>query len=174
MEWLINNPVVVVAIIAIITVAFKVISWIVSVDQGQASLKTSADSDRSALRDFMKEIREDIKKIFHRLPTPAVAGSSPLRLTDFGQEIADNFGAVEWAKGLAPKLVDEVQGKEPFEIDARCGEYVNDNWPTAFWRRKVQKCSYEMGTAENSVLNVLKVVLRDELLKLLEGEPPAP
>ena len=62
MEWLINNPVVVVAIIAIITVAFKAIYWIVSVDKDQASLKTSADSDRSVLRDFMKEIREDIKK----------------------------------------------------------------------------------------------------------------
>ena len=161
-EW-INTPLIVIAVLAVAGALIGIGKWIGAVN-----------ADRGSFKEFMNEIREDIKKIFHRLPAPAVVGSSPLHLTDFGQAIADNFGAIEWVVQLAPRLVDEVRGKEPFEIDARCGEYVNDTWATAFWRPKVQKCSYEMGTGVDSVLSVLKVVLRDELFKLLKEEPPAP
>ena len=98
MEWLINNPVGVVAIIAIITIAFKAIYWIASVDKDQASLKTSADSDRSLLRDFMKEIRDDIKKIFERLPSPTLSENSPLQLNALGQSISGKLRARTWAE----------------------------------------------------------------------------
>ena len=168
-NWL-STPLIVVASLAAVSFIFGIGYWVGGVNNDSSSFNKFMDETKG----FIAEIRADIKRIFERLPPPVVAGSSPLRLTDFGQEIADNFGAVEWARGLAPKLVDEVRGKEPFEIDARCGEYVNDNWSTAFWRPKVQKCSYEMGTGVNSVLNVLKVVLRDELFKLMKEEESSP
>ena len=125
------------------------------------------------VKGFMAEIREDIKKIFHRLPPSPVPSGSPMRLTDFGENIAREFGAFEWARKLAPILVDKVQGKEPFEVYDFSKKYVSSHWKEKWWR-KVMECAYEAGTEPGNVLTVMSVVLRDELLKLLEEEPPAP
>ena len=161
MEWLIKNAVVIVAIIAIITVAFKVISWIVRVDQGQASLKTSADSDRSALRDFMKEIRKDIKKIFERLPSPTLSENSPLRLNSLGQSISEKLGGLTWAEQAAKQLVGTVQGKSPYEIQSQCFDFVEQSELEQSMRKAVLDCAYENGISEDQVLDVLAIELRD-------------
>ena len=46
------------------------------------------DTDRKAFKDFMKEIRQDIKKILERLPQRTIESTSPLRLTDLGKKIS--------------------------------------------------------------------------------------
>ena len=43
------------------------------------------------VKDFMQEIRADIKQIFVRLPQVPVASGSPAVLTDFGREIAKHI-----------------------------------------------------------------------------------
>ena len=155
-EW---NPVYILAGLAVVGALLGIGKWIGAVN-----------TDRESFKEFMNEIRADIKKIFQRLPPSPVTGNSPLRLTDFGKEIADKFGAFEWARELAPELVDGVRGKEPFEVDEFSRKYVNDNWTTR-WRRKVMECSYEMGTGMNNVLTVMSVVLREELLRLMDTAP---
>ena len=166
MEWLINHPVGVVAIIAFITVAFKAIYWIVSVDKDQASLKTSADSDRSILRDFMKEIREDIKKIFERLPSPTLSGNSPLRLNTLGQSISGKLRGRTWAEQVAKQLVGTVQGKSPYEIQSQCFDFVEQAELEQSMRKAVLDCAYENGISEDQVLDVLAIELRDIVLSL--------
>ena len=116
-EW-INTPLIVTAALAVITAVFTVI-W------KTATWKAKVDSDRSTfkstLESFIKEIRDDIKGILSRLPsTPAPVGSgSPLRLTDFGERIAKHFGADNWASELAPTLVDDIRGMQPYSFRAR-------------------------------------------------------
>lgn len=76
-DWL-NTPLIVTASLAVIYAVVKVIRWTATVD-----LKLNQFTD------FAKEVRDDIKQILLRLPPVPVAGSSPLRLTDFGEKMAD-------------------------------------------------------------------------------------
>ncbi len=112
-EWF-NTPLIIIAVLAVGRLLWSTATWKLGVDKDRKSAKIAADADRkaweqradrdlaewkesveqerSALRDFMSEIRDDIKKIFARLPpTPApVESASPLRLTDFGRQIEAN------------------------------------------------------------------------------------
>ena len=121
----------------------------------------------------MEEIRKDIKEIFLRLPPVPVAGSSPIKLTDFGEQIAAKIKASEWAQGLAPTIVHEVAGKRPFEIDEFSEEFVTNKLGEQ-WETRVAGCAYEFGIKRDGVHDVLRVVLRDELIRLAGPPEEAP
>ena len=109
------------------------------------------------------------------LPPPTVASSSPLRLTDFGEKISAWMEAGQWAKSVVP-LLEAATDAEPFELDELAGKYVEDQLASEY-RNLVAKCAYEFGLEQEGVLRVLRVVLRDELLKHLrasneESQPP--
>ncbi len=129
----------------------------------------AVNADRKNFKEFMEEIRKDVKAILSRLPPSPVASDSPLRLTKFGTEIAEEIEAQSWAERLAPSLMHEVGGKEPFEIDRFCIDYVERLGPE--WDRKIAKSSYEFGIKESGIKSVLHVVLRDEILKIVGQKP---
>ena len=110
----------------------------------------------------MTEIRDDIKKILVRLPPAAITSASPSRLTDFGKELAENIQAYAWAKGLAPTIADSVTGKAAFEIDEFCQTYISTELNETM-KAAVARVAYESGIEHR---NVLRVVLRDELLHI--------
>ena len=147
---------------------------IISVAVGTASFKFarwtgSVDKDRENFKSFMKEVRDDIKDILSRLSPPPVTRGSPLRLTDFGEEISKSIEAQQWAEKIAPSLMHKVGGKEPFEIDRFCIDYVERLSPE--WDRKIAQSSYEFGIKESGIKSVLHVVLRDEILKTVGQKP---
>lgn len=151
-DWL-NTPLIVTASLAVIYAVVKVIRWTATVD-----LKLNQFTD------FAKEVRDDIKQIFLRLPPVPVVGSSPLRLTDFGEKMADFMKAKPWASDLAPSLQAEVAGKRPFEVDEFSRNYVQTSLNDEL-NERVAACAYEFGVDRDAVLRVLQVVLRDELLR---------
>ncbi len=117
---------------------------------------------------FAKEIRDDIKKIFERIPPPiTLEAASPLRLSELGKTISKSLNAAEWAAKVAPGLDPEVAGKQPFEIDQFSDEYVErrlDAQDTEW----VAKQAYESGVTPAAVRAVLRVLLRDELIRRIE------
>ncbi len=151
-DWL-NTPLIVTASLAVIIAAVKVIRWTATVD---------LRLDRFTA--FAKEVRDDIKQIFLRLPPVPVVSSSPLHLTDFGARMADFMKAKPWASDLAPSLRAEVAGKRAFEVDEVSRSFVqmrlNDDL-----KERVAACAYEFGVDRDDVLRVLQVVLREELLR---------
>ncbi len=151
-DWL-STPLIVTASLAVIIAVVKVIRWTATVDHRLEQFT-----------DFAKEVRDDIKQIFLRLPPVPVAGSSPLQLTDFGERMADFMKAKPWASELAPSLRPGVAGKRAFEVDEFSRNYVqmrlNDDL-----KERVAACGYEFGVDRDNVLKVLQVVLRDELLR---------
>ena len=158
-EWF-DTPQVIVASVALLSLVggFIYLVWRVARWTG------SVDNKLSSLTENVREIRADIKRLFSALPPLPVAGSSPLRLTEFGEEIAANMNAKEWASGLKPELLPEVEGREPFEVDEFCRDYVQEKLPEE-WRRKIAKYAYEFGIDKDGVEKVLTVVLREELLQ---------
>ena len=157
-EWLQNNYMIVSVIVVLAGALISIGIWVGRVN-----------SDRASLMEFMREIRSDVKKIFERLPPAPVTSNSPLELTDFGKRIAEQFKAEEWANELAPTLLGEVKGKEPFEIDEFCDTYVRDKLRENIQRR-VALSAYSFGTDRKGVRSVLRVVLRKKLLEL-QGKP---
>ena len=151
-DWL-STPLVVTASLAVIIAVVKVIRWTATVD-----LKLEQFTR------FAKEVRDDIKQIFLRLPPVPVVASSPLQLTDYGEKMADFMRAKPWVSDLAPSLRTEVAGKRAFEVDEFSRDYVQTRLEDDL-KERVAACVYEFGVDRDNVLKVLQVVLREELLR---------
>ena len=145
------------AAIGIVVAAVRVGEW-----------KGKVDSDRTDFRDFMKEVRKDIKEILSSLSSTVTEKSSPLKLTELGQSISDRLKASEWAKQTAPNVIDDVTGKHPYEIQNFCLDYVRrDIRLTPNMDEEVKSCAYDNGITKRQVLEVLAIELRDELIEAL-------
>ena len=131
----------------------------------------SVNTQLGTVKDFMAEIRDDIKGILKRLPAHprSVESGSPVRLTEFGQEIAATFKAKEWATEIAPSLEEKIKGNADFEVDQFSHDYVHETLEDltlkAEARNRVGAVAYQFGVERPVVLVVLQVVLRDELLR---------
>ena len=130
----------------------------------------SVNSDRETFREFMAEIREDIKKILSRLPPGPLGTESPLTLTDYGVAIAEAVGAHQWAKEHAQIVRDRVRGKAAYEIQEISFAYAREEYELS---PSMLEAMYEPGYSRRHVQAVLGVVLRDELLAA-EAEIAAP
>lgn len=102
-EWF-NTPLIIIATMAVGTGLVKLGQWM-----------NSVNSDRSAFKEFMQEIRSDIKEIrasiteiYARLPASPITGGSPFKLTDLPplpeSPRSVRSGATEWRRGPALKL----------------------------------------------------------------------
>lgn len=167
-EWITDPRTIIVVLSAIGGIGY----WIGQVNSDRKSFKTFM----AEVRGDMAEIRKKFDKILLRLPPTPVAGSSPLRLTDLGEEIAADLNASEWASTLALSLREKVHDMLPFEVDEFCHRHVEQFYsrsgsghahkaPSEDMARKVAICAFERGLDRASVRSVLRVVLRDELLK---------
>ena len=129
--------------------------------------KGKVDSDRASFKEFMNEVRDDIKEMLGRLPSPTVTDASPLQLTDCGKSISERLGAADLAQGLAPLLQAQIEGKTPYEIQERCFDYVRHEYePPEDVETRVKTCAYDHGIKRGQVLDVLAVELRDKLLTM--------
>ena len=158
-DWVLANGLTTtVALIALLTFAYKIIRWIVEVN---ATMKD--------FRLFVHEMRKDIKSILLRLSRPAVASESPMRLTDFGREIATKLQAPQWASEVAPGLAKQLEGRQPFEVDDFSRKYIADELlADSAWDKRIAECAYEFGLNRAGTVAVMQVVLRDEVLRVLE------
>ena len=115
----------------------------------------------------MKEVRDDIKEILGRLPSPTVTDASPLQLTDCGKSISERLGAVALAQGLAPRLQAQIEGQTPYEIQEKFFDYVRHEYePPDEVETRIKTCAYDHGIKRGQVLDVLAVELRDMLLAM--------
>ncbi|MYA88053.1 MAG: hypothetical protein F4X97_06310 [Boseongicola sp. SB0662_bin_57] len=140
----------------------------------------AVQSNQTAFKDFMEEIRKDIKTLQADIkdllkrsqPPPTVQASSPVTLTDFGRTISDALDATAWAKEHAHMLVEGAKDKEEFEVFEMCAEYVAkwfDDPENKEFSRKVREATYQHGTDLHNVLKVYHVVLRDEVFELMKS-----
>lgn len=120
------------------------------------------------LEGFMKEIRDDIKKIFAKIGPPVTVSQSPARLTKLGEDIAKSLGAFAWA---AEKMAEKMEGKKPFEIDREAARHVNDVIENAAWRDKIAEAAYQFGLKAEELTATLHIPLRDELLRRTGQSP---
>ena len=160
-KWVADNATaVVIGSLAVLSGLWKSVTWVFKIDRGEKDF-----------RDFVQEIRADIKDILKAVQ-PTTKPGSPLTLTELGLKVADALGADAWASDLAPRLLDQVQDRRPHEIDDFCRSHVESDL-TEEMRNLVSKNAYDFGITQDSVRAVLHVVLRDELLRITGQSEPA-
>ena len=192
-NWLSNwvsNPTIIVAVIAIIGLIWQGGRWTGRIETGLKSLgeRMSAEHSRlearidtglNALRDEMRhehaETRRTLDTLLLRVGqgTPSTAGSSPLKLTEFGKKIESTIEPAKWVAATTERLRPETDGLEPFEVDALCQRHVESSLDTE-WQRRVARTAYELGTDNRAVEDVLRVLLRDALLSTASPPPTQP
>ena len=165
MEFFQENALVVIAAIAGATILFKFAMWMQKVN-----------SDRDLFKDFMREIREDIKKIHEkidkiigRIDNTTISSGSPLHLTELGEKISNELQARQWAEKTATEFSERVRDKQPYEIQEICFEHVRKEFePEGDLDSKIGMAAYENGIKRDEVLDVLAIELRDALLSLVK------
>ena len=150
-QWL-ANPLVWIGVVALV---FGIGKWVGNVN-----------SDRKSFKEFMNEVRDDIKKTLDRLPPPLpVTAGSPLALTDLGRKISERLSAGTLADSLVPILRERTSGKDPYEIQELCFAYVRGEYePPQELEVLIRMCACENALKREQVLDVLAVELRDRPL----------
>ena len=158
-DWIANNPpLAVIAIIAVATVLIKFGVWVGAINR-----------DRSAFREFMQEVKDDIKQILLRLPPPVATSASPLQLTEYGESISRAIEADALALDLARSLIGSMQGKSPYEIQEACFEHTKERSNLAPDKRAAMETyAFDNGLDLNVVLKVVAIELRDVILQQLQ------
>ena len=118
-------------------------------DRMEKRFKETSDADRLRIREIVSEIREDIKKIFRRLPRQPIESQSPLRLTDYGRALSEGIAGAKWASRIADTIGDQVEGMEAFEIQEFSFAYVEEKLkPSEDERASAWKSSSERASPE--------------------------
>ena len=124
-----------VAAIAIGTILVKCGIWIGGVNHHKSDVAT-----------FMREIRDRLDRLFERLPSKSLEKGSPLRLSELGSTISERIKAADWATKTAPDLIDRAEGKQPYEIQDLCRDYVHKDFcPDDEMDAEIKASAYENG-----------------------------
>ena len=158
MDW--TNPLARILTLTGVTAAraavWKTLGWIAKADAGERDFRA-----------FAREVREDIKLVLLRV-SPEIDEQSPMRLNDLGHAIATGLQAQEWAAGVAPRLLAEIEGPRTSGIATFCHEYVNTKLGDE-WTERLETAGHEHGVDQDAVRTVLWTVLRDELIRAASG-----
>lgn len=167
---------VVIAIAAVIAVFMTVksqksehLKWMGSVDAKLSQFEISIQDIKNDIRSLTSNIFD----ISYRMGSKVADKQSPVRLTDFGQEISKNLDAPNWVKKISDVVQHEVKGMEPYDIQEFSFQYVQDDTHYSDEnRRLIRDIAYEQGISEFEVRQVLGIELMDRLLNIEDKEAP--
>ena len=123
---------------------------------------------RDKVAERLDKIAERLSKLEQRVAhiegrygsSAPAASASPLRLTDYGEEISTAVSAPSWAEETAETLRRQVTDKQPYEV----AEVSYDAGQEYTLSPQVREAMYEYGYSDDHVRTVLGIVLRDELI----------
>lgn len=148
-------------VIALVVTALRAGEWKGRVD-------TKIEGFEEAIADLTNEVR----RVLGLLPSAAIKGGSPLRLTKLGQDISRELNASSWANNVADDVELRMRGKEPYEVQEFCFDYVRVLNLDVEQQRRVNQSAYDHGLPEEEVRRVMALELRDSLLVRADLNPP--
>ena len=164
-EWL-NSPLIVVAIIAVISAFGTVFVWVGRVN-----------SDREGFKVFMERVDGNLQKIADNIAQivtriSVMERGSPIRLNELGKSISEFLDARNWTKDIAGSLHEAMREKSEYEIQQLCFEYFRSEFnPDEDHDRKLKDCAYQNGVPVSVVLDVLALEMRDILIAARQSTP---
>lgn len=172
------------AIAAVASAVFLAINvylnWRRPKDEGlrdEGKWKGSVEKAIENFEGFMDTTSQNLTLIYRvlvelsgRLPERSSESGSPIQLTDFGERLAVDMTAYQWADKTSEDVFSNVITEmRPYQVEDFCRDHVK-NHLSEKWREKVAESAYEAGTSKENVEQVLVIVLRDELLKRRGGQ----
>ena len=131
------------------------------------------NSDRKSFKEFMVEVRKDIKKILGHLGPEVDSRTSPLRLNELGNKVSAEIEAAAWAFRVAPALKGRIDGMEAYDIQEFCFAYADNEAELSHEQQSlIKRAAYQNGLADSTVRRVMAFELRDQLLDLAGLEHP--
>lgn len=149
------NPAWILAAIAIGFAVFRIGKWVGGVN-----------TDRDSFKEFMVEVRDDIKKILGYVGPSLAKNESPMVLNELGKKVSEAMGIKAWATETAPSLVEKVAGLKEHRIYEFCTEHVEKMELTEEQRDLAKALAYEHGFVAKAVRTAYAIELRDALLAL--------
>ncbi len=141
--------------------------WVKRVDTHMTETKTSI----SRLR---REVKRLLLTVFGHEGGLTLEGASPLSLTKFGEEVAQELEADKWVQETVQSFRVRVRGDPPDLIEEKCFEYLvydDEEFVATPMGKRTRLVAYEHGIAREQVSAVLVIMLRDELIRLEAEEP---
>ena len=128
--------------------------------------KGTVDAEISSLNKLVQKLEKQIGNIYdYLLSTKTTERGSPIRLTEFGREIAEDLNIYEWAEKNAYPLWDTVEDMEDYEIHDFCFDFIDElSSDNTTWENFVRRIAYDRGIKKQDIYDVYAVVLRDEIL----------
>jgi len=156
MDELFKNPITYLVILGVVSAIVTASIWV-----GKINERTGKTSE------LLKEIRDDIKRIFERLPPVTATSKSPAQLTDLGKKISKDLEVAGWVREAAETLREKTSGKPPYEVEELANTYVFSlvNFSPEE-KEKVKECAYSNGLDKSKVYRVYVIELRDLLLEI--------
>ena len=171
MEWfdlLWKGATIILATMALLAAVGSALAWFI---------RTS--DDRKDFKEFMQEIRKDIKDLSQTLNqvvgilirggasdlSLVAEGASPLKLNELGRKISGEINAKDWALTLAKTLNNQVSGMSAYDIQEFCFGYVTEDTLGKAEVQKVKDVAFNHGVSIYTVLRVMALELRDCLLE---------
>ena len=100
-EWAGNPLVWIICGVAVAGALLKAGMWI-----------SGVNSDRASFKEFMRRVEDKLDKISDRLPAQTVSSSSPIQLTDLGEENPQGSAPTEAARNAQPLLYQYHRGSD--------------------------------------------------------------
>ena len=138
----------------------------------------AVNTDRTDFKDFMKSLdtkidrlQQSVTKLINWDDGPALAGNSPLGLSELGQRISDDLDIPAMAKELAPSVKSLVEGMLPYDIQEFCFNFIRDDYkPSEEADKRIKNYAFEFGLDADDVLDVLSIRLRNVLVEEVEHD----
>lgn len=171
------------------TLIWRIAIWKTAIEKEQGSLATTIANNQGSLKQFVdeirKEIREDfrdirksIESILNRFPPATTRPGSPTTLTDLGREIAQEIQVAQWVPQYAKENLSALRGANPYEVQKICLHharmFMENRLSEAGMDDKVdtmKMSAFQHGVSLQQVLDVAGIALRDEVLELLSLSP---
>lgn len=154
--------------------AMGVGSWKTTMEHMQRSLdkiqKNHEDFQRDVLKEFVNLTArvvsvENSIGFLRDAPTLGSKNASPRVLSELGEEISESIDAKGIAQSLARDLVKHTKEMERYDIQQLCYEHIRSEFkPSPKLEKLLKDAAYENGVDMRTVLEVLAIELRDELL----------
>lgn len=129
----------------------------------------SVNTDVSALKEAVKQIKEDIKDILSRLPSDGLNKTSPVHLTPLGKEIVAEFEEFNWMVPAIDTNWSFVNQKSPYEIQEYCINLMTVQYsPSSAMDIKIYDSAFKYGMTRRQILEILAIALRDKIFERLQ------
>ena len=152
----------------IVLVLIAVIGGVIGLIQWGANV----NADRKTFKEFMEEVKADIKELLRRLPPVTTAGKSPIELTDLGKKVVTMLQPDQWIEQYALQRLPHTNEMSLYQIQKDAFEFAeqellisiqNDNSGLV---KTIEDCAFHHGITISEVMKALGVVLRDKIFQL--------